>query len=145
MKEVPLDAVIERITQLALKQFVVALCDNRDHSWNPDHGTAPSKAYVERKEFATEPWSPKSTIAAWSIDDYCSIVEIAPIENLDRPTVDGMFFDTLYGYWGVSVDWKRISINWQTGPRFGRGFVYPILESPTGILYLGDRVTTWVS
>lgn len=137
--------MLERLTNLALKQFVEALCDNRGHEWSPSHGTPPSRAYIERKEYATEPWGAKTTIAAWSIEDYDSVSEIEPITKWDKPIPSGMFFHCLVGYWGVSDDLKRISINWQTGPRFGRGFVYPVLVSPTGILYLGDRRITWVS
>ena len=137
--------MLERLTHLALKQFVAALCDNRDHEWSPSYGTPPSSAYIERKEYATEPWTAKTTIAAWSIEDYDSISEIAPITKWDKPILSGMFFDRLVCYWGVSGDLKRVSINWQTGPRFGRGFVHPVLESPTGTLYLGDGRITWVS
>lgn len=137
--------MLERLTHLALKQFVAALCDNRDHEWSPAHGTPPSSAYIERKEYATEPWTAKTTITAWSIENYDSVSEIEPITKWDKPILSGMFFDRLVGYWGVSDDLKRISINWQTGPRFGRGFVHPVLESPTGILYLGDGRITWVS
>ena len=138
-------AVLERITQLALKQFVAALCENRDYEWNPAHGEPPSRAYVEQKEFVTEPWTAKKTFAAWAIANYETVTEIEPITKWDKPIVNGMFFDRLVGYWGLSEDHKRISINWQTGPRFGRGFIQPILESPSGVLYLGDRKPIWIS
>lgn len=137
--------MLERLTHLALKQFVAALCDNRDREWSPSHGTPPSRAYIERKEYATEPWVVKTTIAAWAIENYDSVTEIEPMTKLDNPVLSGMFYDVLVGYWGVSDDLKRMSINWQTGPRFGRGFVPPVLESPIGILYLGDGRITWVS
>jgi len=101
--------------------------------------------YIERKEFATAPWSAKAPIAAWSIENYGTVTEIEPITTWKMPAIDGMFFDSLVGYWGVSDNLKRLSINWQTGPRFGRGFVYPILETPGGVLNLGVPKTTWFS
>lgn len=137
--------MLERLTHLALKQFVAALCANRDHDWSPSHGKPPSRAYVERKEYATEEWTDKTTITAWAIENYDSITEVEPITKWDKPISNVMFFDCLVGYWGVSDDLKRMSINWQTGPRFGRGFVYPVLESPAGKLYLGESRATWVS
>ncbi|WP_145051187.1 hypothetical protein [Lignipirellula cremea] len=84
-------------------------------------------------------------MAAWAIENYEASRQIESSTNLPRPIVDGMFFDCMLGNWGVTDDLKELSINWQTGPLFGRGFVYPILEAPTGILYLGKRTTTWVS
>lgn len=97
------------------------------------------------KRVSTEPWTAKTTFTAWSIEYYDSVSEIEPFTKADKPFLSGMFFDRLVGYWGVSDDLKRISVNRQTGPSIGRGFVHPVLESPTGILYLGDGRITWVS
>ncbi len=141
----PLDILLKRVTQLALHQFVATLCDNRDCDCEPAHGMPPSRGYIEQKEFATEPWTAKTPITAWTIENYDNVIEVEPFTKWDKPTVSGMFFDCLIGYWGVSTDWKRVSINWHTGPRFGRGYVHPVLESPSGILYLGNRMPTWVS
>ena len=140
-----MDASLEHMSQLALNQFVTALCENRDHEWNPAHGTPPSRAYVEQKEFATRPWTAKTTIAAWTIEDYDVVTEIKPLTKWNTPTVSGMFFDCLIGYWGISNELQQVSINWQIGPRFGRVFVHRILESPTGMQYLGDPKPTWIS
>ncbi len=136
---------MDRITKLALKQFVTALCQNRDCDWRSDSGTPTSQAYVERKGFAASPWSDTPAISAWIISDFDTVTEVSPFERLPVPTIDGMFFDQLIGHWGIATDQNRLSINWQTGPRFGRGFVYPILKSETGTVYLGKSKSTWVS
>lgn len=136
---------LQRITALALKQFTSTLCGNRDYAWSPNSGKPPSKGYIEQKQFSREPWVNDQAVAAWKIEDYESISTIEPMARLPKPVTDGMFFDWLIGHWGVADDLKNLSINWQTGPRFGRGFIYPILEAPTGILYLGNRKPTWVS
>ena len=136
---------LDRITELALKQFTSTLCSNRDYAWGPNRGTPPSKGYIEQKRFSREPWTNDRALAAWKIENYENTTKIEPLTKSPKPVIDGMFFDWLIGSWGVANDLKNLSINWQTGPRFGRGFIYPILEAPTGILYLGDRKPTWVS
>ena len=79
------------------------------------------------------------------IDDYKYTKTFEPFTKLPKSVIDGIFFDWLIGSWGVADDLTNFLINWQVGPRFGRGFIYPILESPTGRIYLGVRKPTWVS
>lgn len=136
---------LARITELALKQFTSAMCANRDYSWGPNRGTPPSMGYIEQKRFSREPWTADGALAAWRIEEYEHTTAIEPLTRLPRPEIDGMFFDCLTGNWGIADHLTSMSINWQTGPRFGRGFVYPVLESPSGILYLGAHEPTWVS
>jgi hypothetical protein len=136
---------IDRITDLALAQFMIVLCTNRDYQWGANRGLPPSRGYVERKRFSTEPWTSESAIGAWMIEDYERTTKIEPLIRLPKTVIDGMFYDWLIGSWGVTDDLKQLAINWQTGPLFGRGFVYPILEAPTGVLYLGNGQTTWIS
>lgn len=136
---------IHRITELALKEFTSVLCCNRDHSWWPNRGKPPGKGYVEQKLYSREPCRNDPAIAAWTIENYQNITKIEPFARALKPAIDGMFFDCLIGSWGVSDDFQNLSVHWQTGPRFGRGFICPILESPTGILYLGRRIAMWAS
>ena len=136
---------LHRITELALKEFTSVLCGNRDHTWWPGRGKPPGKGYVEQKRFSKEPCNNGPAIAAWQIENYKDTTKIEPVSSVFKPAIDGTFFECLIGNWGVSDDFKNLSIHWQTGPRFGRGFICPILESPTGVLYLGRRVSTWLS
>lgn len=139
-----IDALL-RITELALKQFTSTMCDNRDYPWGPNKGRPPLKGYVEQRQFSRELWTNDLPIAAWEIEN-CEITrKIDPLPKFPRPVIDGLFYDSLIGSWGVTDDMRKLSINWQAGPRFGCGFMYPILEAPTGTLYLGDRKQTWVS
>lgn len=136
---------LDRIVQLALGQFTKRLCDTRDFNWGDNHGSPPSKGYIERKPFSKVPYVSDAPIAAWAIKNYDQIENVNPLPTWPKTKTDGMFFDIMLGNWGIARDGKRLSINWQIGPRFGRGFIFNILTSTTGIPYLGEPKPTWVS
>ena len=140
-----MDDPLLQIARLAINEFVNTLRHNRDYNWSGAHGKPPTQAYIEQKDYATTPWSNTPSLAAWSVVDYETVNAITPRTEWKKPVIDGMFFDCMIGYWGVTKDCKYISINWQTGPRFGRGFAHAILQAETGILYLGSPRSTWVS
>ena len=137
--------VLHRITHLAVRQFAQVLCKNRDYSWGAKAGIPPSKAYIEQKPFSCDFMTNGPVLAAWQIENYECTTRIEPLARFSSRTIDGMFFDWLIGNWGIAADLKTLSIHWQTGPRFGRGFSYQILEAPTGVLYLGSCKELWVS
>ena len=138
-------AQLEQVTQLALREFQKALRENLDYKWEPRHGHPPSRGYIEQKQYSTEPWMAGRALRAWSI----TTDSVEPLPTIHGPpkdrNIDGMFNDLLVGFFGVTDDLARISINWQTGPRFGRGFVHSIERGPDGSRWLGRAQSTWMS
>lgn len=134
----------ERLVALSLLEFTKTLQENLAYPWELRHGRPPKSGYVEQKEYSTSPWTAGEAFRAWTVapDSVCEL-----LHDFDPPSdraVDGMFFDTLVGFFGISQDRTNVSINWQTGPRFGRGFVHPV-ERRDGALWLGPASSTWIS
>lgn len=56
-----------------------------------------------------------------------------------------MFFESLWGQFGISKDSQYLAIHWQTGPRFGRGFLHRIQRGRTGAIWLAEGRMIWAS
>lgn len=136
---------LERVQQLALREFQKVLRENLAYRWKSCHGQPPNHGYVEQKSYSKEPWQTGNTLQAWNITADKSVLLTSPNNPPAKRKTDGMFFDLLVGFFGVSVDWTHLSIHWQTGPRFGRGFVYVLEQSADGALWLARPQSIWVS
>ena len=136
---------LEQVTQLALREFQKALRENLEYEWEPRHGRPPTQSYIEQKAYSTEPWRAGDALHAWLVTpDSVEVLTPIPGPPTERK-IDGMFYDTLVGFFGITNDSTRVSINWQTGPRFGRGYVHSIERGADGSLLLGAAQSTWMS
>jgi hypothetical protein len=135
----------EQVIQLALREFQKVLRENLEYEWDQHHGHPPKCAYIEQKAYSTEPWQAGVALHAWSVTPD-SIESLAfPAGPPTKPKIDGMFYDTLVGFFGITQNFACISLNWQTGPRFGRGCVCSIERSADGSIMFGSPKPTWMS
>ncbi len=135
----------EQIIQLALQEFQKTLCENLKYNWKLIQGSPPKHAYVEQKEYSTKAWYSGVALRAWSITaDSIELLTSHAVPTGKRK-INGMFYDLLIGSFSVADDLSCISINWQTGPRYGRGFIHLIERDPDGTLSLGIPKSTWMS
>jgi hypothetical protein len=139
---------LEQVTQLALREFQKALRKNLEYKWETKHGRPPAHAYIEQKVYnasSDEPWGGGHILRAWNVTPD----SVEPLLTASGPPkdskIDGMFYDLLIGFFAINDDFTRVSINWQTGPRFGRGFVHSIDHRPDGSLSLHRAQSTWKS
>lgn len=90
-------------------------------------------------------WLLATVLRAWNITPALTeLLATPPGFSRDR-LIDGMFYDHLVGSFCTTNDLKLVSINWQTGPRFGRGYIHVIEQGPNGTLIFGPPESTWMS
>jgi hypothetical protein len=56
-----------------------------------------------------------------------------------------MFYDLFTGWFCLTPEQDAVSINWQVGPRFGRGFQHRIGRDAEGRRLLEQGENTWMS
>ena len=135
------------LIQLVLGEFQAALRENMDSNWDAKHGKPPRYGYVEHKESlkgrkAHETWN-NPVAAAWHISR--DTLKSTTIKEWGQPMIDGMFYDLFRGWFVISTDGASVQINWQTGPRFGRGYAHRIGVDTHGKYLLGKGERTWMS
>jgi hypothetical protein len=131
------------LLEIVLSEFQHALRDNLQYPWEVKHGKPPKYGYVEQTDWSGNELKMGKAIAAWHISP--DAVRTSPIKNLESPKIDGMFFDLFRGWFCFSPDLTDVFINWQTGPRFGRGFKHRIGRDTIGRYLLDRGKGTWVS
>jgi hypothetical protein len=128
---------------LVLSELQHVLRENLEQPWDAKHGQPPRYGYVEQTELTEDEGKKGKTIAAWHISP--DAVRATPIKNLENPKIDGMFFDQFRAWFCFTHDFTAVFINWQIGPRFGRGFKHRIGRDTLGHYLLDKGVSTWVS
>ena len=131
------------LLDLVLREFQHVLRENLQYPWEAKYGKPPRYGYVEQTEWADNDLKRGKAIAAWHISP--DAVHTSPIKDRESPTIDGMFFDRFRGWFCFTPDLAAVFINWQTGPRFGRGFRHRIGRDTAGRYLLEQGVATWVS
>lgn len=133
-----------KLIDVVLSEFQKTLCNTYHYKWEAKHGKPPSRCYVQHVVNENAPFKRGTPMAAWIVTlDSITTTQIET--NLPRPKIDGMFFDLCRGSFSLSPDGKIVFINWQTGPRFGRGFKHSVIEDSEGTVSLGKGAGTWVS
>jgi hypothetical protein len=112
------------LIEIVLSEFQHALRENLRHPWEAKHGKPPRYGYVEQTDLAGNDLKMGKPMAAWHISP--DVVHTCPIKDRQSPKIDGMFFDLFRGWFCFTPDLAAVFINWQTGPRFGRGFKWPM-------------------
>jgi hypothetical protein len=131
------------LLQLVLGEFQEALRANLQHPWGPSQGKPPKYGRVEQTEWTDDVIGKGKTLAAWRISP--DTVRSSPVQEPRNPRIDGMFFDLLDGWFYFTDDLSAVFINWQTGPRFGKGFRHRIGQDAAGSYLLSRGTSTWVS
>ena len=49
---------------------------------------------------------------------------------------DGMYFNEGRGYFSIDDNNEKVYMQWFVGPRYGRGFIYKVLQNSTGGMWL---------
>ncbi|MGJ8641115.1 MAG: hypothetical protein ACSHYA_17120 [Opitutaceae bacterium] len=140
---------IDRVINISLREFQQVIKNNSEFQWSPNSGTPPQVGRInlieyKKKKHAYDLSSP--ILRSWTVSTD-SIEELSRAEELPIPEYkkDGMFYDILLGWFSILPDGSAVEIEWQTGPRFGRGFVYPIETAHSETPYLGKPKGTWIS
>ena len=131
------------LLQLVFNEFKQAMCDIQNHPWEVQHGQPPKYGYIEQTEYVEYQSGIAPAIFAWHISP--STIRSTIIKEQRTPKVDGMFFDLFRGWFFFAPDLSAVYINWQTGPRYGRGFRHRIGKDTLGAYLLDRGSGTWVS
>lgn len=131
------------LLELVLDEFRHVLRTNLDKAHDSANRKVQRYGYVEQTTWTGDSSRKGKAVAAWHI----STTKVYPsaIRELPRPPLDGKDYDTLIGWFQLSDDLSTVSINWQAGPRFGRGFDHRIGKDATGRFLLDRGRETWVS
>ena len=134
-------------TRRILREFQEVLSENLNFAWEPKHGVPPKVAYIAQTSNHKQWWSLESAVTAWKVTpdsvEVMAIPEFIQIKPAKLTT--GMFFDLCFGTFQIDAASATVWINWQTGPRFGRGCRHPIEKNSEGITYLGRPTPVWAS
>ena len=136
-----------QFTRRILREFQEVLSKNLNFAWKPEHGTPPVIAYVAQTSNHQQWWSNDSIVAAWKVTPD-SVEGMAISEFLKiKPAklINGMFFDICLGSFQIDEASAFVWTNWQTGPRFGRGFRHTIEKNSEDVKYLGRPTLVWAS
>ncbi|MGA8007448.1 MAG: hypothetical protein WCA17_15235 [Burkholderiales bacterium] len=134
------------LLELVLSEFQRALREHLQGSWSPGTERPPRYGYIEQTNWTGQVRDKGKAIAAWHIAP--DIVRACRIRHRDAPhppKVDAMFYDLFQGWFCFADDLSAVAINWQTGPRFGRGLLHRIGKDTLGRYLLDRGTTTWVS
>ena len=134
------------LVELVLGEFQRTLRETLQGPRGDESGKPPRYGYVEQTKWTGDARKKGRAIAAWHIaPDIVRSCRIRYEYLLTRPKVDGMFYDLFRGWFCFADDLSAVAINWQTGPRYGRGLSHRIGKDTLG-QYLLDRGTVaWVS
>ena len=132
-----------KIIDLVLCEFQDVIRENLNQYEDAEHGHPPKYGYILHTEWSDHEDEVGLAIAAWHISS--DIVRTASIKEPSPPRIDGMFYDLLRGWFYFTEDLSAVFINWQTGPRFGRGFKHRIGQDTLGGFLLDRGKCIWVS
>jgi hypothetical protein len=131
------------LLELILSEFQSALRENLKHVWEPKQGRPPKYGYVEQTEWTENEAARAKPLAAWHISS--NVVRPASVKDPGPRKIDGMFYDLFRGWFYFPDDLSVVFINWETGPRFGRGFKHRIGQDTLGAYLLDRGASTWIS
>ena len=109
------------------------------------YGNPPKGVIVQyHDKFDLKGFKNGNLISVWKItlDDIISIEDLT-IEPATQP-VDRMYYKEGRILFAINIEKKKIVLEWQVGPRYGRGFIYNIEGSNNEFSILVDKLL-WVS
>ena len=132
-----------KIIDLVLCEFQYVIRENLNQYGDAEHGHPPQYGYILHTEWTEHENKIGQAISAWHISS--DIVRTSTIKELSTPKIEGMFYNMLRGWFYFTEDLSAVFINWQTGPKFGRGFKHRIGQDTLGEYLLDRGKCTWVS
>jgi hypothetical protein len=137
-------SVHPQLIELILHEFQMVLTKNLDDPWEQRHGPPPKYGYIEHTHFVEEDSNRRGeAIAAWHISR--TSIKTTLVRQTSKPSVNGIFFNLFYGDFCFIPDGSAVYINWQTGPKFGRGMRHRVGVDTLGEYLLSVGQSTWVS
>ncbi|MCX7748203.1 MAG: hypothetical protein N2645_15155 [Clostridia bacterium] len=139
---------LKQIINLILIESRNILKELRDSSKEMDvsfYGHPPKSAIVKYHDYFDENgFKIGNILAAWKItlDDIVCIEDLT-LEPTTQP-VDRMYYKEGRMLFAIDIWKEKIVLEWQVGPRYGRGFTYNIETSAIGINIIRDKIL-WVS
>jgi hypothetical protein len=131
----PLDGRVKHV-DLALEHLQGILCGLL---------MPPFYLIVEQREASSDPsHNTGHSFRRWRVDAE-TVVEIAADGALPQQARKGFCFDYGRADFSVNVGGDVIRVGWQVGPRFGRGYDFPVEEDETGHLRFGLPRDLWDS
>jgi len=138
----------EKIVKQILKEFQKVLFDLKDNSdeGSSKYGYPPQSAIVKyHDKYDSNAMRIGKVIAAL----YISCDKISRLDNLEKEPelnpISGMYYFEGRFLFSISQDKSNAIIEWQVGPRFGRGYRYKIVNSDGEDYQLLDKEILWVS
>jgi hypothetical protein len=108
-------------------------------------GAPPREVIVEQKAPSSDP----DLDTGASIDRWRVTVETIRGASLQETLPDdkrvGMYWEHGRGFFAILDEPHTVRMGWVVGPRYGRGFDFPILDKGGGSPILGAGICTWVS
>jgi len=138
----------EKIVKQILKEFQKVLFDLRANSDEESckYGYPPQSAIVKyHDKYDSTGMTIGKVIATW----YISKDKISRLDNLEKEPelnpISGMYYFEGRFLFSISKDKSNAIVEWQVGPRFGRGYKYKIVNSDGEACQLIEKEILWVS
>ena len=109
------------------------------------YGHPPKSAIIKyHDKFDVKGFKIGNIVAAWeaTLDNIIGIEDLT-IEPTTQP-VDRMYYKEGRMLFAIDMEKKKVVLEWQVGPRYGRGFTYNIERSNNEFSILVDKLL-WVS
>ena len=133
------------IIELLLDKCVELLTEISGKPADDFFGTPPSVFYIDygigsRKKFGFQLSQIEGTYRLCNGE----IVTVKAGTEINREPISGMYFKEGHATIGYDLKEGKAYLDYAVGPRYGRGFVYPIIEVEGGY-QLGKPDLLWVS
>ncbi len=106
-----------------------------------DSGRAPTVLYVSQKEpGGRRNFNTGFVLRRWKVEE-SQVTEMDEGRRFPDPVQIGMYYDHGRADFSILSDPPRVRVGWQVGPRYGRGYDYPILDGNL----TGEAIPIWFS
>jgi hypothetical protein len=135
------------LVELVLVHFRETLARLREEAIHHDKhlGEPPLYFVVEQREPAEHRvLNVGRAIRRWKVDS-TGATEIGLEEPIPEPNRSGMYYDIGRGNFAVLQDLQRVRVGWGVGPRYARGYEFPIEHDESGTTHFGPWRNLWFS
>ena len=141
-----MSTIEEKIITAVLKKYqkVFGSLEKKSPEF-PNIGNPPKSLVIHQfRQYKPEGMRLDDTIAVWRVteNDVQKLTDLS-VEPSRKP-YDGMYFSEGWGDFSISPDLNNVIIEWQVGPRYGRGFRYNLIYEDENIT-LRKEADLWVS
>ncbi len=136
----------EKIIESVLSEFQeIFRLLKKEAPEHPAMGIPPRSLIVcQTQKYKPEGMCWGEAIAVWKVTEkeIQKLVDLS-IEPEHKP-INGAFFREGYAGFSISPDLKNVIIEWQVGPRYGRGWRYAVVVKNSDI-FIQKEANLWVS